>query len=101
MNYSWAPEYRISRLMLEGNYGEAGKRGAGILVGRNCEGRAEFTLQFRAVEKGYEKSVISENLVSLVLDVGMRYCPWCGRDLERWYDAVADALYRSDLKITY
>ena len=66
-------------LGFEGNYGEAGKRGTGILVGRDFEGRAEFTLQYRAVDKGNEQSVTSQNPISLVVDLGMRFCPWCVR----------------------
>ena len=89
----------------EGHYGEAGRRSTGILVGRDFQGRPEFTLQFRAVDKDNEQSVSSAPAslqipISLVVDVGMRYCPWCGRDLEKWYGDVADALYRPDLKIT-
>lgn len=84
----------------KGNYGEAGQRGVGILVGRDFEGRPEFTLQFRAIERGNEQAVISEKPISLVVDVSMRYCPWCGSNLEEWYGDVADALHRQDLKIS-
>jgi hypothetical protein len=89
----------------EGHYGEAGENGGGILVGLDFEGRPEFTLQFRAVDKEYEQSVSSaiaslEPSIVLVVDIGMRYCPWCGRDLEKWYSGVADLLYRPGLKIT-
>lgn len=90
----------------EGHYGEAGRRGSAVLIGLDFEGRPEFTLQFRAVDKEHEQSVSSaivslETPVGIVVDVGMRFCPWCGRDLEKWYGDVAGALYRPDLKITY
>jgi hypothetical protein len=88
-------------LGFEANYDNAGERGLGILVSRDSTDRAEFTLQFRAVDKGTEQSVTSEHPISLVEDIGMRYCPWCGRDLEVWYGEVIDRLYRPDLKITY
>jgi hypothetical protein len=88
----------------EGHYGEGGRRSSAVLVGRDSNGRAQFTLQFRAVDKGDEQSVTSATAaltipMSLVVDVGMQYCPWCGRDLEKWYGDIADDLYRTDLKI--
>jgi hypothetical protein len=88
----------------KGNYDEAGQRGMGVLIGRNYEGRPEFTLQFRAVGKGNEQFISSSNEripFSLVVDIGVRYCPWCGRDLEKWYAELVDDFYRPDLKITY
>lgn len=66
----------------EGFYGNAGQRGAGILIGINSIGEPEFTLQYRAVDEGEDISINSESLVSSVVDVGMQYCPWCGRKLD-------------------
>jgi hypothetical protein len=78
-------------LGFEGNYGEAGKRGTGILVGRDFEGRAEFTLQYRAVDKGNEQSVTSQNPISLAVDLGMRFCPGAGAI---WRNGTATASTR-------
>lgn len=90
----------------EGHYGEAGRRGSAVLIGLDFEGRPEFTLQYRAVDKEHEQSVRSaiaslQPSIVIVVDIGMRYCPWCGCDLEKWYGEAADSLYRPDLKITY
>jgi hypothetical protein len=88
----------------EGNYSQAGQRSSAVLVGRDLMGMPEFTLQFRAVDKGNEQFISSSNEaipISLVIDVGMRYCPWCGCDLEKWYADAVDELYRPDLRITY
>lgn len=85
----------------EGFYGNAGQRGAAVLIGRDSMGEPEFTMQYRAVEEGDEQSINSESLVSPVVDVGMQYCPWCGRKLDKWYSKSVDALYRPGLKITY
>lgn len=85
----------------EGFYGNAGQRGAGILIGRDSTGRPEFTLQYRAVDEGEDISINSEGLVSRIVDVGMQYCPWCGRNLVKWYGKHVDQLYRPGLKITY
>ena len=88
----------------EANYNIAGQRGSAVLVDRDFQGTPQFTLQFRAVDKGNEQSVSSATAalqipISLVVDVGMLYCPWCGGDLEKWYADLADTLYRPDLKI--
>ena len=84
----------------EGFYGLAGERGAGILIGRDSTGEPEFTLQFRAVNHGDELSIDSTSLVSRVVDVGMQYCPWCGRKLDKWYGKYVDELHRPGFKIS-
>jgi len=83
----------------EGWYGEAGRRGVGILVGRDSTGKPKFTLQYRAIDQGDERLIISEKPISPVVEVGLQFCPWCGRDLERWYAAHVDELYRPSLAI--
>src|SRR6266404_6399311 len=89
----------------EANYNNASQRGPAILVGRDFQGRPQFTLQFRVVDKGNEHLVTSQTAsleipISLVVDVGMQYCPSCGRNLEKWYGDVVDALFRPNLKIS-
>jgi len=85
----------------EDNYGEAGKRGVGILVERNEFG-PRFTLQYRAVDKGHEEDVHGpSNLpVSTVCEVGMQFCPWCGANLEQQYGKHAAEMYRPELSIS-
>ena len=82
-------------------YTNAGQRGAAVLVGYNSIGESEFTMQYRAVDEGNEQSINSESLISPVVDVGMRYCPWCGQNLDKWYGKHVDQLFRPGLKITY
>lgn len=84
----------------EGWYGQAGQRGASILIGRDSTGTPAFTLQYRAIEQGDEKLITSQKPVSTVVEVGLQYCPWCGRDLERWYEKHVDELYRPHLRIS-
>jgi hypothetical protein len=91
-------------LGFKGNYYEAGQRGIGVLVGRDYEGKPEFTLQFRIVDKGNEQFISSSEEIipySTVTDVRVRFCPWCGHDLVKWYGDDVDDLYRPDLKISY
>lgn len=86
-------------LTFRGWYEAAGERGLAVLVGRNPSGQAEFLIQHRAVDAGSESSVHSESPVSLVSEVGIAFCPWCGRDLNKIYGKNVDALHRPDLKI--
>lgn len=84
-----------------GWYDHSGQRGIAILVGRDSTGEPEFLMQYRAVNEGEEMSFNPEVVASTVIEVGLRYCPWCGRNLDKWYGKNVDALYRPYLKITY
>jgi len=85
----------------EGNYQRGGHRGAGIVVNRALPDHAFFVLQFRAVEPGSEKEVSGPPhiSVSLVSDVGMQFCPWCGTNLTEFYGTRINDLYRPGLAI--
>ena len=81
-------------------YENAGNRGSAVLIGRNYSGGPEFTLQFRAVSQGYEASIVSDGaLRSLVTDVGLRFCPWCGVFLADYYGVAVGVLYRSGFRV--
>jgi hypothetical protein len=82
-----------------GWYGEAGGRGLGILTGRTADGEPEFLLQFRAIEDGEELSTQFETPVLFATQIGILYCPWCGRKLEKWYRKNLDELNRPKLKV--
>jgi hypothetical protein len=82
-------------------YEAAGKRGFAILVGRDSAGKPQFTIQHRSIDPEMEDLVKTETPLSLVADIQISYCPWCGRNLERWYGKNVDTLYRPNLKITY
>ena len=84
----------------KGNYEMAGQRGTSILFGRDSLGAPEVTLQCRAVDKGQEAPIKSDNPISIVTDIRIVFCPWCGRDVEKWYRKEVDDLFRPDLKIT-
>ena len=84
----------------EGWYGQAGERGIGILIGRDSTGTAEITLQDRASEQGDEKLITSQKPISPVVDVRLQYCPWCGRDLAKWYAPYVDKLFKPYLRIS-
>lgn len=80
-------------------YAEAGKRGTGILVEKYDDGQPKIVLQFRSVEIGEEGLVNSTVLVTTCADEHIRFCPWCGVDLSKWYGGQVDALARPGLSI--
>jgi hypothetical protein len=83
------------------HYQAAGERGSAILIGRNSSGKTEITMQYRAVNIGEETQIESQTAMSLITDVGIKFCPWCGRNATEWYSSYADELFRRNLKITY
>jgi len=64
---------------------EAGQRGAAVLVAAGPGEKPVFILQHRAVDIGKEQSVQTEAPLSLVSELRIRHCPWCGRSLQEWY----------------
>ncbi len=67
---------------------------------RYTDGQPEFVLQSRAFEKDQEPTdLIAEVPMSLVTESNMQFCPWCGKNLVRWYRHVIDTLIRPDFKI--
>jgi len=82
-----------------GHYQMAGQRGLGLLVERNASGVSEFVLQFRAVEGDRPRLSHTEQPLSLVEETQIRYCPWCGRQLDRWYGNKVDQLRRPNLRL--
>jgi hypothetical protein len=87
-------------MQFHGWYDMAGTRGVGILVGRYSEGQSLFKLQFRAVDAGRILSFDSNDPVCAVSEIGLIFCPWCGRRLEKWYAKYLDELSRLDLLIS-
>lgn len=77
----------------------AGHQGAGLLVGRDSLGEPEFMMQYRVMDTGQEIDFTSAGPIALVVDVRLVFCPWCGRNLEKWYRNIIDDLYRPHLKI--
>jgi hypothetical protein len=88
-------------LGFENHYNQAGRRGAGVLIGRDSTGRPEFTLQYRAADKDDNPVINSEKPISLIVETGICFCPWCGRDLTGWYGDEVKDLYKPDLRVSY
>jgi hypothetical protein len=85
----------------QSRYEHAGQTGFAVLVGRDAARNPQFTVQCRAVDQDLESAVKPEIPTQIVSDMQIDYCPWCGRNLLKWYGKSVDALYRPNLKITY
>jgi hypothetical protein len=73
-------------LGLESLFANFGLRGFDGLFRRDL-GINRFLLQFRTVDSGKELTVRApaDLAVSLAGQTGMRFCPWCGVELELFY----------------
>jgi len=86
-------------LTFKSRYEAAGERDFAVLIERGSDAQPRFIFQHRAVDRGSEDSVHSEELISLVSEVRIHYCPWCGHDLKKTYGKYADSLSRPALRI--
>jgi len=87
-------------VQFQNHYATAGEMGLSILVGRDNSGNPEFTLQCRAIDLDVQNIPITDFPITTVLDSRILFCPWCGRNLRKWYRKDIDALYRANLKIS-
>jgi len=89
----------------KGNYEQAGHRGFSVLIEKDdCLG-ASFLIQSRAVEQSDQERehVLLQSTdfpVSVVAQTGMRFCPWCGIDLKRFYGSRTAELDRPGYSIS-
>jgi hypothetical protein len=73
----------------KGWYDSAGERGIGVLVDRQTDGASTFTIQSRSIDLDDEGPTDHPRPITLVTDVQIHFCPWCGRRLADVYrDAV-------------
>lgn len=70
---------------------EAGQRGIAVIVIAGAplsNRRYQFFLQARAVGLDCPLTLDTPYPVSLIMESGLSYCPWCGANLERYYQRV-------------
>jgi hypothetical protein len=69
----------------QNRYSLGGKRGVAVVYGVR-DGELQFFLQFRAVEAGVDRLPGTfEGPISLLEEVPIELCPWCGKKLARYY----------------
>lgn len=81
----------------QGWHAESGQRGLGVFARKMPEGDSAFVLQHRAAEPNVR--VITDPVApfSIVAEIGIQYCPWCGVRLLEWYRQDLRMLERPDL----
>ena len=83
---------------LEGHFRMTGMRGFSVFVAA-AGANSAFILQHRAVEPG-AATPNSDQPLSVVSDVQIQFCPWCGVRLQKHYQERLQDLDRSDLRIS-
>ena len=79
----------------------AGERGFTVFAKRSDL----MVLQCRAVNKGEER-LFAEAIkkapvpISIVQELPIRYCPWCGREISRYYKNSIESITRNDMGIS-
>ncbi|MDQ3254539.1 MAG: hypothetical protein M3R15_11630 [Acidobacteriota bacterium] len=53
----------------------------------------EIIMLYRAVDAGEESHIHSDIPASIVTDIRIVFCPWCGRNVEELYGKHVDSLY--------
>jgi hypothetical protein len=84
--------------VFQGWFEEAGKRGLGVFVSTQGDPEPAFILQHRALNPGVPAPQ-TDSPLSLVSDVHISFCPWCGADLKRAYRDSFRELDRSELRV--
>ena len=80
------------------NHEMSGSRGFGVFATEFDEGDFYFIIQHRAMEPGSDPPPFTATPLSLVSEMYILYCPWCGTNLKEFY-RNASALKRPDLKL--
>jgi hypothetical protein len=86
-------------LAFQGHYQNAGERTFAVLVDIEASGEAIFIFQHRALEPCDLLPSDLQVPVSVVSEVRINFCPWCGRSLAKWYKRFAAELRKPDLRI--
>lgn len=84
--------------VFQDHFAEAGSRGFGIFLVDSDREDPGFIFQFRAMDAG-ATAPICETPLSIVSDVHVHFCPWCGVKLARFYRKHYRELDRSELRV--
>jgi hypothetical protein len=76
----------------------AGERGIAILVDRELDGTPAFMIQSRSVDSEDEGPKTHPRPLTLIAELHIQCCPWCGRRLLEVYRDSIDALARPELR---
>jgi hypothetical protein len=82
----------------KGLFDNGGERAFAILVDRDLDGYA-FILQHRALEPGDLGPQDHPSPISAISEMHIRFCPWCGRLLAKFYKQRLKEMVRPGLRI--
>ena len=77
----------------------AGERGMAVIVDTSPEAEPVFVLQHRVVDVGTESGISARVPASIVTEIQIQYCPWCGAALHDFYGESVKKFARSDLRV--
>jgi hypothetical protein len=80
-------------------HGMAGMRGFGAFAAQIGSTPASFIIQHRALDSDASAPAFSSSPLSLVSDLVVQFCPWCGVKLDEFYRGQEQKIERTDLKL--
>ena len=84
--------------VFKGWFEAAGERGIGVLVDRLADGNPAFIVQSRSVDADDEGPKDHPRPLTLVAELHIQFCPWCGRRLRDAYQDAVDLMARPELR---
>lgn len=72
------------------------ERGFSVLCSKNEFGEIEFVLRYRAIDDGTILPVFDAP-ISLISEININYCPWCGQNLLKCYKKYIEKLCNQNL----
>lgn len=81
----------------QASHQRCGERGYSIFYSTGLTSEERVVLQFRAVDKGSEGGVGPSRVpLTLVTEVVLTFCPWCGTELKPHYGKQLELMRRPD-----
>ena len=79
----------------ENLYKDEGNRGFSVVPSNEySEDEYKFILKCRVVDFGSEHTVKADVPVSIISNMPITYCPWCGKNLKKWYGKSIEELFK-------
>ena len=87
-------------LGFKGHFESEDNRGSCVVIERDSDGRCYFRFRYRGIAKKDEARLDSSIPVSIVHELRLVFCPWCGRRLHRWYRKELDQLISASERLS-
>jgi hypothetical protein len=84
--------------IFKGWFEAAGERGIAILVDRQHDSAPVFMIQSRSVDADDEGPRNHPRPLTLIAELHIQFCPWCGRRLADVYRDAIDLIARPALR---